>query len=195
MEIKEISILNQLSLQKQMTFAYLCCERVFPYYEFFSRQNKFGNPQDLAETLDYLKRHLFVPVRNNQLEDFMDILNGNAPIENDLDTYSNGILLSICCVFFDCLEFYKDQTIAQLKQISNTCLDVTEFVLIDFEEETDSRSFEYQNHPMMKQETSFQKGIIKYLQKVDLLEPSDIHDLLVMQQMNTDLFTIERSDR
>lgn len=47
--IKKLSVLN---FERQLTFAYLTCERLYPNYSYFSQQYNFGDPQLLRECID-----------------------------------------------------------------------------------------------------------------------------------------------
>jgi uncharacterized protein YjaG (DUF416 family) len=66
MAIEEITLLEKLDYNKQLTFAYLTCERLYPNYVFFSDNFDFGDKQILREAIDL--------IYNSVLEtDFVDI--------------------------------------------------------------------------------------------------------------------------
>jgi len=81
MAIEEIKLLEKLDYNKQLTFAYLTCERLYPNYVFFSENFNFGDRQKLREAIDLIYNCLLVPDFGNtkQIEFYLNAVDINTP--------------------------------------------------------------------------------------------------------------------
>lgn len=59
MPVPELDKLTALSFSKQIGFAYLACERIFPNYECYSRTYKFGDATALRQAIDFVYDSIF----------------------------------------------------------------------------------------------------------------------------------------
>jgi uncharacterized protein YjaG (DUF416 family) len=65
-----MSILKKLSFQKQLAFAYLSCERVYPNYQYFVEKFNFGDHAILRMAIEYVRESLFNTINQQRVETF-----------------------------------------------------------------------------------------------------------------------------
>jgi uncharacterized protein YjaG (DUF416 family) len=60
MGIENISDLEKLDYSKQLVFAYLTCERLYPNYVYFSNNFHFGDKKILRSAIDFIANALLI---------------------------------------------------------------------------------------------------------------------------------------
>jgi uncharacterized protein YjaG (DUF416 family) len=190
--IEEIKHLEKLDFTKQLSFAYLTCERLLPNYIYFSLHFKFGNPQILKDAIIFIHQSL---INNSyQKETIITHLNAidkNTPYPEKFDTILASSALDSCSVVSESLNFLMDKKIDRIKDISTLAIDTIDMYIqerdnLDFN--TDKQFEEkIQQDPLMQREIYIQKGIISFLNKIDIINEADIDTLVQMQVLNSSL--------
>lgn len=189
MAIAEINKLKELDFTKQLAFAYLTCERLYPNYVYFSKKYEFGNPDILRTAIDFLYSNLFDNKTDKvKINSIIKKVDKNIPEPADYDTILASSALDTCTTICESLDFLIDKDISRLDSISTFSTD-TVHMYIDVTDNLDfntDKNFQHKidNHPLMIKEVSIQKGIISYLFKIKNIEPSDISTLLQLQENN-----------
>jgi uncharacterized protein YjaG (DUF416 family) len=187
MAIEEIKLLEKLDYRKQLTFAYLTCERLYPNYVFFSEKFSFGNSQVLRAAIDLISDFLltldFATV--NEIEFHLNEIDINTPFPHNFETILASSALDACTAISETLDFMIDKSVSRLKDISTFATDTVDMYV------QESGRLDYNvdplfedkilSDPLMQRELSIQKGIISYLIKIDALEAADIGNLLSLQ--------------
>lgn len=184
MKIKEIKMLQKMSIHKQLTFAYLSCERMFNYYEYSSKKCQYGDPAALSDALEFIREHIFTPPCYSDLEYFMEKVCINQPdVHNNYKKW-NAIGLSVCGIFRETLEFLYTNRKSALKAASDYCIEIIRELtsVRAIAEESQCPDITYTNyHPKILKEVMVQKSIIKYLQRIGEMDCVDIQDLRLLQ--------------
>ena len=186
MAIEEIKLLEKLDYNKQLTFAYLTCERLYPNYVFFSENFDFGDKQILIEAIDLIFKSLLVDfVDVKQIELFLKAVDINTPYPHEFETIFASSALDSCSSILETLNFMLDKNVSRLTDIATFATDTVDMFVgyrdgLDYNTDPlfDDKIF---NDPLMQRELSIQKGIISYLAKTDNLEGLDINNLLSLQ--------------
>jgi uncharacterized protein YjaG (DUF416 family) len=189
MAIEEVNKLKDLDFNKQLAFAYLTCERLYPNYVYFSKNYDFGNPEEPRRAIDYLHSNLFA---NNfdktKTDSFIAAINSLTPQPAEYDTILASSALDACGVIYEALNFLVDNQTSRLADISTMATDTGDMYIQDKEELDFNSDKNFQKkidtHPLMIKEIATQKGIISYLSSIDKLLPSDIDTLTQLQENN-----------
>jgi uncharacterized protein YjaG (DUF416 family) len=189
MAIEEVNKLEELGFIKQLVFAYLTCERLFPNYVYFSNNFDFGNPHALREAIDFLYENLFVQkVDKIKINSLIKNIDTNIPEPADYDTILASSALDACTAIIETLNFLTDKQTSRLNDISTMAIDTADMYIQDLENLDYNTDTDFQKkidtHPLMTKEVSIQKGIISYLVKIKNVEPLDIATLLQLQENN-----------
>jgi uncharacterized protein YjaG (DUF416 family) len=190
MEPIDISSLKSLDFIKQLSFAYLTCERLYPNYVFFSENNNFGNPLVLRESIDYLFNNLFqVEFNQQEIEILIKKVDSNTPEPGDFDTLLASSALDACTSLLDSLNFVIDKDFSRIENISTYATDtvhmyVQEIEDLDFNNDPDFDGKIYR-HPLMKKELTIQSGIINFLMRRKSFDREDLQTLLNLQENNS----------
>jgi uncharacterized protein YjaG (DUF416 family) len=189
MAIAEINKLKELNFTKQLAFAYLTCERLYPNYIYFSKKYEFGNPDILRTTIDFLYSNLFDNKADKvKINSLIKKVDKNIPEPADYDTILASSALDASTVIIESLNFLIDKQTSRLDDISTMATDTADMYIQDVEN-LDYNTDKYfqqkiDTHPLMIKEISIQKGIISYLAKIKNIEPLDISTLLQLQENN-----------
>jgi len=187
MVIKGIDLLEKLYYNKQLTFAYLTCERLYPNYVHFSRKFEFGDEVILRSAIDFIYNSLLIPISPNQkdVEWHLNQVELNTPNTEDFSTILVSSALDSCTAILEALDFILDKETSRLRSISSFATDTVD-MFIQYRDDLDFNSdpqFDQKifNDPLMQREINAQEGIISYLREIDILEPMDITNLLSFQ--------------
>jgi uncharacterized protein YjaG (DUF416 family) len=189
MAILEVNKLKELGFTKQLAFAYLTCERLYPNYVYFSKNYRFGNPSELRKAIDYLYSNLFDKNFDKaKIDSLIAKIDTLTPQPANYDTVIASSALDACGVIYEALNFLVDKKPLRLESISTMATDTADMYIQEKEDldfNTD-KSFQQKidHHPLMIKEISIQKGIINYLSNVTNLEASDIDTLIQLQENN-----------
>ncbi|MDP4151298.1 MAG: DUF416 family protein [Bacteroidota bacterium] len=189
MAIQEINQLKDLDSTKQMTFAYLTCERLYPNYVNFSRQYNFGDPEILKDALDRIYRYLlYKEIDKEKLILLIKEVEENTPEPGDFDSILASSALDACTAIIESLNSLVNDQPPQLDNISVIATDTVSMYIhdrdnLDYNTDTNFHQ-KINNDPLMLKEISTQKGIISYLSKIDNIQPSDIVTLINLQENN-----------
>ncbi|MDP4218639.1 MAG: DUF416 family protein [Bacteroidota bacterium] len=189
MAIQEINQLKDLDSTKQMTFAYLTCERLYPNYVNFSRQYNFGDPEILKDALDRIYRYLlYKEIDKEKLILLIKEVEENTPEPGDFDSILASSALDACTAIIESLNSLVNDQPPQLDNISVIATDTVSMYIhdrdnLDYNTDTNFHQ-KIDNDPLMLKEISTQKGIISYLSKIDNIQPSDIVTLINLQENN-----------
>jgi len=187
MALSEITQLKNLDFTKQITFAYLTCERLYPNYVFFSKEYGFGNPEVLREAIHYLDRNLFdKEIDKTKLASLIKKVEENTPQPADYETILASSALDACTTIIESLSFLVDKQISRLEDISTMATDTVAMYIHDTEGLDPNIDINFQqkinSNPLMVKEIAIQKGIISYLSKINSIQPTDIDTLLDLQK-------------
>lgn len=190
MLLKEINQLKKLDFQKQLVFSYLSCERFYPNYLFFSNNFNFGDPATLRSAIDFLRHNIFnKTTEQQQIENLLRATHVNTPRPDDFATFYASIAMYSAGIIYESLNLLKLADISRiLNDISTMCTDAIDlFIQVRDNMDYDDDGFESNilNNILMQTEISIQKGCIRYLQKIDHLNESDINTLLLLQTNGT----------
>lgn len=188
MAIREISQLKKLDYTKQLAFAYLTCERLYPNYVYFSHNFKFGNDKVLKGAINFISDSLFDnAIDKNTTQRLLKDVDKIIPYPEKFTTVLASSALDACTVVIETLNFLLDKQSSRLEDISTLATDTIDMYIqerdgIDY----NSENFEIKIYkdPLMQNELAVQKGIISYLMRVDKIEPSDIDTLFSLQNKN-----------
>jgi len=194
MLIENIALLEKLDYTKQLAFAYLTCERLYPNYIYFSKNFNFGDKATLREAINFIHRAL---LRSELSTDFLSeqeistLLHNvdlNTPFPHNFATITASSALDACAVISETLEFLLDKNESRLNAISTCATDTVDMFVQerdDLDFNTDA-GFEKKifNDELMQREIHIQKGIIEYLSKIGRLELLDVNNLIELQHNN-----------
>jgi uncharacterized protein YjaG (DUF416 family) len=189
MAIAEISILKELDFNKQLVFAYLTCERLYPNYVFFSKNYGFGNPIELRKAIDYLYSNLInQKLDSKKINSLISNIDSLTPQPANYDTILASSALDACGVVYESLNFLLDKQSSRLDSISTMATDTVDMYIQEIAEldfNTD-RYFQQKidNHPLMQKEIKIQSGIITFLNNNTSIDLEDIQTLLQLQESN-----------
>lgn len=190
MPIKEIEQLKEMDFKKQLAFAYLCCERVYPNYFHFSHKYNFGDLGILRVAVDFLHESIFNSIPDSKrIDTFLQAAEVNAPRPDNFDTFYASIAMYSAGVIYESINLLKQTDISRiLNDISTMCTDAVDLFIQERDDmDYDEDDFEAKilNDSLMQTELSIQKGSIVYLQKIDQLNEADINTLLQLQKEGT----------
>lgn len=175
-QLKDVSFLNKLA------FAYLNCERLYPYYVYFSLNFSFGSISAVRKAIDNIRRHLLGDVlSNDEIQQNIDDVNTNTPDTEDFITVHASSALDACCAVLNSLQFLFDRKFDHLMDISRYGTDMVDRYLnshIDVDVLSPELEQSILNDPLMKKEILYQNEIILFLTSHSSLKQSDI-DYLV----------------
>src|SRR5689334_6272644 len=111
--------LKQLSSQKQLVFAYLICERLYPNYVYFSENYDFGNPNSLRQSIQFIHENLFcqVPV-SQEVDKFLQLVDKNTPDTETFETSYVSSALDACTAVTETLHFMVKKSFTLVEDIS-----------------------------------------------------------------------------
>ncbi len=190
MAIDNINELGKLNYNKQLVFAYLTCERLYPNYAFFSENFDFGAKQTLRKAIDYISTVLLISdfPSKDEIETHLSAIEPNTPFPQNFETILSSSALDSCTAILETLQFMLDRKKSRLKDISTFATDTVDMYIgdrdkLDFNTDPDFDRKIF-NDPLMQREHSIQNGIISYLNKIEKLELPDINNLLNLQFNN-----------
>lgn len=189
MAIEGIDKLRELDFTKQLTFAYLTCERLYPNYVYFSQNYGFGNPNVIREAIDFVYDHLFAKnLDASKISALLEKVEKNTPDTGDFTTIFVSSALDTCTAVLDTLNFLVDKNFEKIVYISNYATDsvdmyIQEVDALDFNTDKEfQKKIDY--HPLMQQEVAIQSGIITFLNKSTTIDYGDIQTLRHLQENN-----------
>jgi uncharacterized protein YjaG (DUF416 family) len=192
MAIEEIKKLKELDYTKQLIFAYLTCERVFPNYIYFSTNYNFGNPLILREAIDIIYEFIVTKtnIDNKKIDSLLAQIHNNTPHTNDFSAFYATIAMYSGGVIFESLNLLRktanDQILADISTMSIDAIDCFIQERDDMDYTDPSFEVKIQNDILMKNEITIQKGIINYLIKIKKIEIEDIRVLSDLQKSYND---------
>ena len=166
MPIPNIQALTNLSLAKQITFAYLACERVFPNYVYFYNNYSFGNPEIVRNAIDFIEQSIFdwKNINRSRVEYFLTAIYNNTPNTNDFTTFYATIAMCSGGVIFESVNLLRQADPSKcLSDISTMVTDAIDcFIQVRDDLEYGEADFEEKitNDPLMQGEIASQVGII-----------------------------------
>ncbi len=186
MAIEEVNKLKGLGFTKQVAFAYLTCERLYPNYIYFSNNFGFGSPGVLRGAIDYLYLNLF---ETNPDKTKIDLLikdvDNNTPDTEDFTTIFVSSALDACTAISDSLGFLVDKDFSKITYVSSYGFDTVDMYIQEIENiEPTEKNFRQRvnDHPLMKKEILIQQGIITFLCNANSIDYGDIQTLLHLQE-------------
>jgi uncharacterized protein YjaG (DUF416 family) len=196
MAIQEIELLSKMSFEKQIAFAYLSCERVFPAYKYFSSEFDFGDPELLRAAIDFIYRSIFNSgyIDKERVSYFLPVIHENVPDTEDFDTVYVTYALDSGAIIYESINLLNNAGNERiLKDISTMSTDSVD-CYIQMRDNMDYNDADFEgkilNDKLMQTELAIQKGIISYLSKIEAVEPSDIDTLVKLQGNNASLLPV-----
>jgi uncharacterized protein YjaG (DUF416 family) len=189
MAIVEINKLKDLDFNKQLAFAYLTCERLYPNYIYFSANYDFGNPDVLRKAIDYVCLHLFTKkIDATKINLLITNVSKNTPDTEDYATIFVSSALDACTTINESLDFLIDKKFSRIEDISTFGIDtvnmyIREIEAIDFNKEKHFQQ-KIDSHPLMQKEITIQSGIITFLCNSKTFDFEDLQTLLHLQENN-----------
>ena len=189
MTCADINLLNDLDFKKQLTFAYLTCERLYPNYVYFSSNYNFGDASILKTSIDYtLSCILNTSIDQKKVNNLLKAISDNTPDTEHFETHFVSSALDSCTVVAETLDFLIDKKSSRLKDILTFATDtvymyIQELESLDFNSDKDFQK-KIDLHPLMQKELSIQTGIVRYLSKSKNIDIDDINTLLNLQDNN-----------
>lgn len=188
MAIAEINKLKDLDFTKQLAFAYLTCERLYPNYVYFSDNYNFGTPIILREAIDFLYQNIFEKNPDKaKINSLVKKIEKNTPDTEDFTTIFVSSALDACTCILDSLDFLIDKDFSRIKSISTYATDTVDMYIREIENiEASDKNFiqKVNEHLLMYKEISIQQGIIAFLNKSKSIDFEDIQTLLHLQENN-----------
>ena len=185
--IENIKLLEKLDYNKQLTFAYLACERLYPNYISFSASYNFGEPQIIRQAIDFIYDNLLVTefADAERINFYLNVVDIHTPFPHNFDTIFASSALDACTAILETLEFMMDRKTARLSDISTFATDTVD-MYISSRDDMDFNTDKYFEQkiladPLMQREINVQNGIVDYLARIDKIELADIHNLLELQ--------------
>lgn len=188
MAIEEINKLKELGFTKQLAFAYLTCERLYPNYVYFSNNYNFGDSGILRTAIDYLYDNLFENNPDkNKVNSLIKKVDKNTPDTEDFATIFVSSALDACTCILDSLTFLLNKDFSKIEYISSYGFDTVDMYVREVENiEAADKNFiqKVSEHILMKRELSIQQGIIAFLSNTISPDYGDIETLLQFQENN-----------
>ena len=190
MVIEEINKLKELDVSKQLAFAYLTCERLFPNYVYFSQNYGFGNPAILRKAMDFVYYAIFQKNEISKSKLLIKEVHKNTPDTENYATNFVSSALDACTAIEESLNFLIDRQFERIESISTFATDTVDMYIqeIDNLDYNSDSAFQQKidDHFLMKKEIRIQKGIIDFLVKINstTLDSADIQTLLNLQKKN-----------
>jgi len=190
MAINNLDLLEKFDYKKQLAFAYLTCERLYPNYVYFSNNFEFGSKFILRSAIDFIHSSLLMNIAPNQseIESNLKKVDLNTPDTEDFSSIFVSSALDSCTAILETLGFMLDKNSARLYDISSFATDTVDMYIeirdnLDFNTDAqfDQKIFD---DPLMRREIKVQEGIISYLNEIDTLESYDLNNLLSLQNNN-----------
>ena len=190
MAIKEIDKLKELDFKRQLVFAFLTSERLYPNYVYFSKKFAFGNPDIFREAIDFVYQSIFQTsnIEKQKVEYLLYNIFNNIPNTNDFTTFYATIAMYSGGIIYESLNLInKTDTDKILIDISTMATDAVDcFIQVRDNMEYGEDGFEEKilSDPIMLAEVEIQKGIINFLYQRDKIDQDDILTLLELQNNN-----------
>lgn len=189
MAIDTIEQLKKLDFNKQLVFAYLTCERLYPNYVYFSQNYNFGEPSILRDAIDYLYSNLLENnFDKNTVDNLIKKVDKNTPDTEDFDTAFVSSALDACTAVGDNLDFLIDKDFSRIKSIFSYAIDTVDMYIQEIESLDFNKDKYFQqkidNHPLMQKELAIQQGIVTFLCNTKSIDYGDIQTLLHLQENN-----------
>lgn len=188
MAVEELKKLEALDFTKQLAFAYLTCERMFPNYVYFSENYGFGDPKILRDAIDFVYSAIFIEnnIDKQKIEYFLKTSKANIPGPDDHGSYYGTIALDSGAIVYESIVLLKkEDTKTSLTGISTTATNLID-CFIQTRDEMDYGDVDFEekilNDTVMQKEIAIQNGIISYLGRIGKVEPSDMETLMQLQE-------------
>lgn len=185
MSIEQINQLQKLDFTKQLTFAYLTCERLYPNYVYFSENFHFGDSSVIRKAIDFLYNSIFEYHFNKKnIEVLIKRIDDVTPDTEDFSTIYVSSALDACTSVRDSLDFLIDKDFSRITYISSYAYDTVDMYVREIENINLSENFEQRvaMHPLMKKEILTQQGIVTFLTQSGNIDAGDIDTLLHLQK-------------
>lgn len=190
MAIKNIDLLEKLDYNKQLTFAYLTCERLYPNYVYFSNNFDFGEKNALKKAINFIYDNLLISefVNEEEIRAYITSIDINTPFPHNFETELASSALDACTSIEESLMFMIDKKVTRLNSISIFATDTVDMYIAvrDARDFNSDKQFEQKllSDRLMQKELSIQNGIVDYLVKIDTIELFDVQNLLALQYNN-----------
>ncbi|OJZ14799.1 MAG: hypothetical protein BGP15_15250 [Sphingobacterium sp. 40-24] len=191
MSLLDISKLKTLGHKKQLTFAYLACERMFPNTAYFIELENFGDLQSFKKGIDLVYRSIFGREKTLfiEVDSVLNSIYNSIPSTTDFPTpYGTLALYSGSTIHQSVCLIKNNDTDKLLEEISTSPINAIDLYIQERDDmDYDDPQFEQKitNDPLMQTEINLQSGIIQYLSKIDFVTSDDVNTLLNAQVEQT----------
>lgn len=188
--------LEQISAFHRIAFAASCCERLFPNYCVFAREEKWGNPSVLRNALDEiwdgLEKRTFDAAKISALiEDCL----AEAPDSDDVaisayDFEAQSVVAAICCTLKACLDPEPKLILKVEAPLGDTLFTGVELIEeskapLAWDVKTLEDKFKIiTSNPLSVREIAKQKEDLQRLKEAETLEPELLEWLRVTSHNN-----------
>ncbi len=173
--------LMSLSYRKQLLFALLICDKLYPNYLYFMKRCNWGEPKILLEAVEMMyqslfKRNLF---SETKIESHIEAVDSVMPDTEDFLDNSVSIALDACTAVYSSLCFMLDHNTDHVIDVATYARDTVYLSIVNRDElDMNLKGMDSQvmNDPLMVGEVTRQVFVIDELKKI---EDKDINDELI----------------
>jgi len=187
---EDIKKLETMSISKQIAFCYLACERMFPIYKYFVDNYHFGDSNTLRRAIDLVYHSILnaAEIDNNIIDALLQQIFDNTPHTDDFESFYATLAVDSGGTIYESLNLLKKTDVNRiLNEVSDypiTALDC--YIQVRDDMDYNDKDFESKiaNDPLMQTEIAVQEAIIAYLDKIQVINESDIKTLIKLQGNN-----------
>ncbi len=147
--------ISKLAFDRKLQFAIQICERLFPDYVNFQKQNEFGNPSLLRKGIDFGHENLSLEnVGKDEITSLISQIEAVTPDADDFGEIDGSLALNAACSILDMLNFILSSNEEYIFNVANYMYDSVDFIVAD--KYPNLNEEEIQNHPLIIEEVRWQ---------------------------------------
>lgn len=160
--------LKSLSMEQQLLFAALTCERLYPNYLYFHERFGWGNPTVLLDSIDMIYQSVFIKnlYGSSEIQQYIEAVDMVTPNTEDYSTVFASFALDACTSVYSTLNFMLDKSLDHIADVASYARDTIDmFIQVRDDIDTQFKDLETKiaNDSLMIQEKSRQVSIIEKL--------------------------------
>jgi len=136
----------RLSYERQLVLAITISMELFPYYETFFSQYKWGDPELLMEAIKMCDQSRTTPIDKVMVTEMADKVEAITPHMDDYGDYIGSYALNACVAAYYSLQLLIDSDPINIFYIGTSLTDTIDFKI---QEENDLTEEQIDNHPEM----------------------------------------------
>jgi hypothetical protein len=170
--------LVRLTTWKQVAFALLCCERMYPNYLVFVQDSSWGDPNVLRNALDVAWLALGEGQSRQDDQDLVRACEEAAPDTEDFASDHTSAALDAALSTASLVEILEKFDTQKVIEISQQAFD-TVYMYVDCSIATDAGDQAILMHPLVRTELAMQEESLAYLKAVATEGPVALHELKI----------------